>query len=68
MKRVIRDLVDTLLAILVMCAIITPLLIGISIDINKARTKNAARQQIELCECVDVERVDTTTLIYTNNR
>ena len=68
MKQIIRDLVDTLLAILVMCAIITPLLIGISIDINKARTKNAARQQIELCECIDVEYVDTTTIIYTNNK
>lgn len=53
MKQIIRDLIDTLLAIAVVCAFITPILIGFSVDMNKARTKNAVRPTIEMRELSD---------------
>ena len=53
MKRVIRDLIDTLLAIVVVCAFITPILIGISYDVEAKRTKNAGRPTIEMRELSD---------------
>lgn len=52
MRQVIKDIVDTLLAIVVVCAFITPILIGISYDMNKARTKHAGRPTTEMRECV----------------
>ena len=80
MKRVIRDLVDTLLAMVMVCAFVTPILMLISYDIDKARKTNAGRPTIEMrdcgCDCVntttssstyeDIEREDTLS-IYTHN-
>lgn len=75
MKRVIRDLIDTLLAIVVVCAFITPILIGISYDIEAKRTKNASRPLTEMRVCTtiiptpieDIERIDSLST-YTMNR
>lgn len=67
MKRVIRDLIDTLLAIVVVCAFITPFIIGFSVDIEAKRTKNAGRPITEMRVCTNNEVKDTLST-YTMNR
>ena len=67
MKRVIRDLVDTLLAIAVVCAFITPFIIGFSVDAEAKRTKNASRPLTEMRVCANSEVKDTLST-YTMNR
>lgn len=83
MRQVIRDLVDTLLAIVVVCAFVTPILMLISYDIDKARKTNAGRPTIEMrdcgCDCVntttsssstyeEIEREDTLSIYTLNNK
>lgn len=75
MKRVIRDLVDTLLAIAVVCAFITPFIIGFSVDAEAKRTKNAGRPLTEMRVCTtipttieDIESIDSLSTSYTMNR
>ena len=61
MRQVIKDLVDTLLAMVVVCAFVTPILMLISYDIDKARKTNAGRPTIEMRDC-DYDCVSTTTI------